>query len=75
VNAQNFYEAINISNAKFAKDFSAINSESKLPELRKYSKAYLHHLFRLNEPLGARLASLNNLEFYMDLMDRIRKSE
>ncbi|MFA4941939.1 MAG: tRNA guanosine(34) transglycosylase Tgt [Patescibacteria group bacterium] len=72
---RNFYKTINISNAKFAKDFSAINSESKLPELRKYNKAYLHHLFRLDEPLGARLASLNNLEFYTGLMEKIRKNK
>jgi queuine tRNA-ribosyltransferase len=72
---KDFYQTLNISNAKFTKDFSLINSESKLPELMKYSKAYLHHLFRLDEPLGARLASLNNLEFYMDLMEKIRKNK
>jgi len=71
-NPKFFYQTFNISNSKFAKDFSPINSESKLPELKKYSKAYLHHLFRLDEPLGARLASLNNLEFYMDLMEKLK---
>jgi len=69
-----FYETININNAKFARDFSLINSGSKLPELRNYSKAYLHHLFKLNEPLGQKLASLNNLEFYMNLMVSLKKS-
>ena len=44
-----------------------------MPELRNYTKAYLHHLFKLKEPLGAKLASLNNLEFYMELMEEIRK--
>ncbi|MFA4833436.1 MAG: tRNA guanosine(34) transglycosylase Tgt [Patescibacteria group bacterium] len=73
VSKSNFYRTINIINAKFAKDFSAINKDSKLPELRQYTKAYLHHLFKLKEPLGAKLASLNNLEFYMELMDKIRK--
>lgn len=67
-----FYESININNARFAKDFSAINAKSKLPELRNNSKAFLHHLFRLNEPLGQRLAALNNLEFYQDLIDELR---
>ncbi|MDD5291452.1 MAG: tRNA guanosine(34) transglycosylase Tgt [Patescibacteria group bacterium] len=71
--SKDFYRTVNINNAKFARDFSPINSESKLPELRNYSKAYLHHLFKLREPLGAKLASLNNLEFYMELMDEIRK--
>ncbi|MFA5021601.1 MAG: tRNA guanosine(34) transglycosylase Tgt [Patescibacteria group bacterium] len=64
-----FYHTINITNAKFAKDFSPINNTN----LKQYSKAYLHHLFKTNEPLSMRLATLNNLEFYLDLMAEIRK--
>ncbi len=71
----NFYETKNISNAAFALDFSPINPNSDLPELRQYSKSFLHHLFRLNEPLGQKLASLNNLEFYNRLMQELRKME
>ncbi len=63
-----FYQTINIKNKKFATDFSSINSLSDLKLLRDYSKAYLHHLFRLNDPLGQKLASLNNLEFYQNLI-------
>jgi len=69
---KNFYEAVNITNAKFSNDFSSINASSKIEELRSCSKAYLHHLFKAKEPLGQRLATLNNLEFYMELMDRVR---
>ncbi|MDO8667538.1 MAG: tRNA guanosine(34) transglycosylase Tgt [bacterium] len=68
----NFYETINITNAKFIKDFSPINAQSNLPELRSYSKAYLHYLFKINESLGSRLASLNNLEFYLKLLSEAR---
>ncbi len=71
---QNFYKTANINNARFAKDFSPINPDSRLPELREYSKAYLNHLFKTKEALGAKLASLNNLEFYMELMETIRKN-
>ena len=53
---------------------SPINKDSKLLELQEYSKAYLYHLFKTNEVLGSRLASLNNLEFYLDLMEKIRQS-
>ncbi|MDO9399438.1 MAG: tRNA guanosine(34) transglycosylase Tgt [bacterium] len=67
-----FYKTINISNAKFAKDFSLINVNSNLTMLKKYSKAYLHHLFKINDPLAGHLASLNNLEFYLKLMKKIR---
>ncbi len=71
---QNFYQAININRSKFTKDFSPINPNSKLPELRQLSKAYLHYLFKIKEPLSMRLASLNNLEFYLNLMQKIQKS-
>ena len=71
--APDFYETINISNASWAKDFSPINSKSKIPELRTYSKAFLHHLFRLNEPLGQKLAALHNLEFFQELLLKIRE--
>ncbi|MBI4779606.1 tRNA guanosine(34) transglycosylase Tgt [Candidatus Falkowbacteria bacterium] len=67
----NFYETINITNAKFAKDFSPINRFSKLPEPRRYSKAYLNYLFKIKEPLALRLASLNNLEFYFNMISEI----
>ena len=67
------YKTANISNAKFALDFSPINRSSRLSELKDNSRAYLHHLFRLNEPLGHKLASLNNLEFYQDLLKSISK--
>jgi len=69
-----FYDMINIANTKFAKDFKPINADSRFPELKKYTKAYLHYLFKINEPLGQRLAILNNLEFYFDLMKMIRLS-
>ena len=72
INFKNSYKAINVNCSKFKKDFSPINSNSKLAELREYSLAYLHYLFKIKEPLGQRLASLNNLEFYLDLMGKIR---
>ncbi len=72
-NDSKFYNTVNIKNSRFKEDFSAINSDSKLAVLRNYTKAYLHHLFKIGEPLGQRLASLNNLEFYLDLMSNIRE--
>ena len=70
--SNNFYKTDNITNAKFSKDFKPINPESKLSELRNLSRAYLHYLFKIREPLGQRLATLNNLEFYLDLTRKIR---
>lgn len=65
---KNFYKIINISSAKFQSDFSSVNNTN----LKNYSKAYLHHLFKTKEPLAMNLASLNNLGFYLDLMEKIR---
>jgi queuine tRNA-ribosyltransferase len=67
------YETVNINNAKFATDFKPVNKNSHLPELNQATRAYLHHLFRLNEPLGHKLASLNNLEFYQKFIDDLSK--
>ena len=66
------YEMIKIEGKRFETDFSAINSKSRLEELTIYSKAYLRHLFRAKELLAYRLATLNNLEFYYDLMEILR---
>ena len=63
------YETINMTNAKYKNDFSSINNTN----LKKYSKAYLHHLFKTGEPLAMRLATLNNLDFYLKLMACIRQ--
>lgn len=66
------YATLHITNLKFTKDWSPINANSIFPELREYSKGYLCHLFRTKELLGMRLATLNNLEFYANLMSKIR---
>ncbi len=69
---QKFYTTININRARFARDDNPINPASKIKELRELSRAYLHYLFKIKEPLASRLATLNNIEFYLDLMQEIR---
>lgn len=65
-----FYENIIITNAKFKNDKRPINQAS----LKNYSLAYLHHLFKTQEPLALRLATINNIEFYLQLMQDIRSA-
>ncbi len=72
--SKSFYDTITISNAKFLHDKTPVSKNSTIPELRNLSRAYLHYLFKINEPLGKRLATLNNLEFYLRLMAEIRKN-
>lgn len=69
-----WYRTITITNARFKSDKSPIYPASRMPELRTLSKAYLHHLLKTNEGVGLRLATMNNLEFYLELMERIRAS-
>lgn len=72
-----FYSAktlasFNINNSRFRQDLKAINKNSRIKDLREYSRAYLHHLFKIGDPLGARLAALNNLEYYQNLLKNLK---
>ena len=64
---------INIKNKKWEADFSPIDEESDLLADRVYTKAYLRHLIRSQEILGAQIASLHNLHFYLWLVGEARK--
>lgn len=65
---------INIRNAKYADDNSPLETDCGCIACINYSKAYLHHLVKSKEILGAMLMSWHNLHFYQDLMRDIRKS-
>ena len=67
------YGKININNSKYKNDNEAIDINSKSFLSNKFSKSYLHHLFKTKEVLGLRIATEHNLFFYKTLMDRIRK--
>ncbi len=62
----------NMGNAKYADDTAPIDRD--FPNSARYSRAYLRHLFKAGEPLGARLATLHNLAFYARLMNEIREA-
>jgi queuine tRNA-ribosyltransferase len=63
---------MNLLNAKFAEMKDWPDPESVFEPLSRYSPAYVRHLLRAKEPLGARLLSINNLAFYARLMSSIR---
>lgn len=63
---------INIKNKKWENDYSPIDADSDLLSDQVYSKAYLRHLIRSKEILGAQIASLHNLHFYHWLMKEAR---
>ena len=63
---------INIRNAKFAEDRSPIEADCPCPTCADYSRAYVHHLVRSGEILGAMLMTEHNLWFYQQLMQGLR---
>ncbi len=64
---------INIKNEKWKNDFSAIEDDSDLFADKNYTKAYLRHLIHSGEMLGAQIATLHNLHFYLWLVKEARK--
>lgn len=67
-----FYETININNGAFAEDFSPVDRSCDCEACRHHTRGYLHHLFRVSDPLAGRLASVHNLRFYTRLMEDLR---
>ena len=63
---------INIRNARYKDDHSIIDTNSTSMLSQKYTKAYLHHLFRMNEILGLRISTAHNLHFYINLMKTVK---
>ena len=65
---------INVKNAQYRTDFTPIESDCKCYACKNYTKAYICHLLREKEMLGATLASVHNLHFVTKLVDDIRQS-
>jgi len=76
-NARNGYlftsqGVLKIRNARYERDIRPIDPECDCPACRNYSRAYIKHLERCNEILGARLMTMHNLHFYQHLMQGLR---
>ncbi len=65
---------INIKNEKYMRDELPIDPDCDCPVCRRYSRAYVRHLFKANEMLAMRFAVMHNLYFYNKLMEKIRLS-
>jgi queuine tRNA-ribosyltransferase len=68
------FGAINLANARHANDPRPLDEQSMHPAARTYSRAYLHHLTKANEILGAVLLSTVNLAYYQALMAGMREA-
>ena len=63
---------INLNNKKYERDPGPIDSQCDCPACRRYSRSYIRHLLKAQEPLALRLMVTHNLYFYNTLMARIR---
>jgi queuine tRNA-ribosyltransferase len=75
-NGQLFTRAgrINIKNAQYAEDDGPVDPDCSCYTCRSFSRAYLRHLYAVNEINAATLNTLHNLHFYLDTLRRIRES-
>jgi queuine tRNA-ribosyltransferase len=71
--AEALYTKIQITNEVFTADLSPLDAFNDLATSQTYSKAYLRHLFKASELLGLRLATLQNVRFYIRMMEELRR--
>lgn len=63
-----------IRNGRYSRDFSPLDPECDCYTCRNYSRAYIRHLFNVDEILALRLTTIHNLYFLIKLMERIREA-
>ena len=68
-----FYRYLYIEDERFARDNAPVDPDCDCPCCRRYTRAYLHHLFQAEIGVASRLATIHNLAFYARLMARLRK--
>ena len=65
---------VKIKNARYINDLEPLDEKCECYTCNNFTRSYLRHLFNCNEILGARLATIHNLSFYIKLMADIRMS-
>ena len=68
------YVKLNMLNACHIKDFTTLDPDCDCYTCKNYTRAYIHHLFKAKEILGARLLSIHNLRFLVNLMENVREA-
>jgi queuine tRNA-ribosyltransferase len=68
------FGTVKIRNAQYRLDTAPLDEQCSCYTCRNFTRAYLHHLYRLGEILGARLNTIHNLHYYQELMQGIRKA-
>lgn len=75
IRQKNFYAYFYPCKSIYQRDEKPVSNACDCLLCRKYTRAYLHHLFRLNDATAMRLASIHNLRFYSIMMEKIREQK
>ncbi len=70
---KNWYSYLYLGKGSLATDQSPVSDQCHCPTCQNYSRAYLHHLFKIKDSTAWRLASMHNLRFYAQLMANLKK--
>jgi queuine tRNA-ribosyltransferase len=73
VQAPGFYRFVYVRDEKHKRQRGPISWACDCPCCRRYSLAYVHHLFEIDDPAGMRLATMHNLRFYQQLIARLHE--
>ena len=65
---------VNIKNARHQDDPRPLDEDCTCPTCRRYSRAYLHHVFKSQEIISSMLLTWHNLKYYQDLMEDMRNA-
>lgn len=68
------YGDLKLRNSRYRTDTAPLDETCNCPTCRRFTRAYLHHLQRVNEILGSRLNTIHNLYYYLDLMKQAREA-
>ncbi len=68
------YGKINIKNSKYKEDFSKLTNDCDCYACQNYTKSYIRHLITCNETFGARLLSIHNIRFLINLTEELREA-
>ena len=68
------YGDVKIKNARYKNDKNPIDNSCSCYTCKNFSRAYLHHLFKIGEMLGSRLNTIHNLFFYKQMMLEMREA-
>lgn len=63
---------LNITRAEFTTSLDPIDARCSCPVCRRHTRGYIRHLFQVNEPTAARLVSIHNIAFTLNLMQQMR---